>query len=110
MGDGPEKQQYGTCAQQCRHGIDGESHMLRVRSEINEKPCRKHEDRIARWMTDFKFITLRYELRTVPETCRGLQSEKISDRRDDKHEPSERVIEYAIFFHHLDYKLIQISM
>lgn len=90
MGYGPEKQQNRSGAQKPRHGVDHQGHFRHIaESEVSEETRRKHEDRVARRVSDFQFVTLQNEFRTVPETCCRLEGHEIGDRGNDKTEPAE---------------------
>ena len=74
----PEKEQNGACAEQCRHRVDGQCRGIHAAAEKrNEETSRKHEDRVARRVTDFELGALRYELGTIPETCGRFDRQEI---------------------------------
>ena len=99
VGNGPEKQEDCAGAQQSRHSIDTDSHSARTRGKIDEKPCRKHENRVARRVSHFQFVTLGYKLTAVPKTGCRLDGEKIGYRCNDKHQPPHRVVDNVVFSH-----------
>ncbi len=54
----PEQQQYRGRAKKPRHCVDSKGYLRGIAYKINEEPGCKHEDRVARWMTDFQLIAL----------------------------------------------------
>ncbi len=74
----PEEQQYRCGTQKSRHAVYGQSGVRCAAAEERDHEARgKHEDRVARRVTDFEFESLKNEFRAVPEACRGLYGEQI---------------------------------
>ena len=100
MSDGPEKQENRSGGEERRHGVDHNGHLADVaESEIHEETGGKHEDRVARRVTDFKFVALRNELGAVPEARGGFQRQQIGDGGYYETQPTQRIVDKIVFFH-----------
>ena len=100
MGYSPEQQQYSCSTKQCRHAVNRQRHTRGVATyEIDAKTGSQHKHRIARWVTDFKFTSLSYKLRAIPEARCRLHRHKVGDCCDKEAKPTERIIYQVIPFH-----------
>lgn len=100
VGYSPEKQQYGACRQQCRHGVDHQCRLRHVApGEINEETRSEHENRVARRVTDLEFRSLCYKLGTVPEACRRFHRKQVGHSRHQEAYPSQHIVNQSVSFH-----------
>lgn len=99
MGDCPEKEKNREGAKESAHGIDHKRYPSRIAAcEVCKEAGCEHEDRVARRVADFKFVSLNYEFTAIPIGGGRLKSEPISNEGDDENEPSPHVVDQLIFF------------
>ena len=95
----PEQEQYTCSTHQCTHNVHHSSYLRRIACKLTEKICCKHEERCARGMTNFQFISCCYKFGTIPKTGGRLYGRAISKSCNHKCQPSNQIVNLIVLFH-----------
>ena len=99
MRHAPEQEQDTSGTEQGTHDIDHLCHLRRIAGKERKEIAHQHEERCARGVSHFQFVSGGDELRAVPETCRGFNCGAVGECRNGEHHPTDHVVDDIVLFH-----------